>query len=248
MIATTVARVRPLALSAWVLALVSTTPLAQEETERVLPPLPESVLPEGAGDPMEEMRKLFLQVETNLKRIDVMLNDAGAGDIPLGEVADSGLDDLLRRTQSNSKDVVRDIDRILELAQQMNGKSGSISPNPQPGDGQSPLDQPRDGSPQGRERTPEQPGQKDGQNQPQPQDGDRPDGNQGNDDPGQNRPGTPQDRPGGDAVPVDPDAEEWGMLPSRTRQIFRNEGSDDVPVQYRNWIDSYYRRLNKSER
>ena len=27
--------------------------------------------------------------------------------------------------------------------------------------------------------------------------------------------------------------------------MFRNKGSDDLPVQYRDWIDAYYRRLNR---
>jgi hypothetical protein len=29
------------------------------------------------------------------------------------------------------------------------------------------------------------------------------------------------------------------------RETFRNQGRNDLPVQYRDWIDSYYRRLNR---
>ena len=44
------------------------------------------------------------------------------------------------------------------------------------------------------------------------------------------------------------DAETWGMLPDKVQSIFRNEGTEDLPVQYRDWIDAYYRRLNETGR
>jgi hypothetical protein len=41
-----------------------------------------------------------------------------------------------------------------------------------------------------------------------------------------------------------PDAAgRWGNLPLRVREIFRVEGADDLPPQYRDWIDGYYRRM-----
>ncbi len=43
----------------------------------------------------------------------------------------------------------------------------------------------------------------------------------------------------------DPRFEVWGELPIHLRDIFRAEGGVDVPAQYRDWIDSYYRRLNR---
>ncbi|MFT4541805.1 MAG: hypothetical protein ACI841_000855 [Planctomycetota bacterium] len=36
----------------------------------------------------------------------------------------------------------------------------------------------------------------------------------------------------------------WGELPIHYRDIFRAEGGQDMPSEYRDWIDSYYRRLN----
>ena len=40
-------------------------------------------------------------------------------------------------------------------------------------------------------------------------------------------------------------AGRWGELPARVRATFRNQGKDDLPVRYREWIDAYYRRLNR---
>ncbi len=87
------------------------------------PMRPEEVF--GSPDPnqalQEEMKELFHRVEQTLQAIDVELADAGAGLAPLDEVADSGLDDLLRKAESDSDQVVADIDRILEIAEQMGG-------------------------------------------------------------------------------------------------------------------------------
>jgi hypothetical protein len=43
-------------------------------------------------------------------------------------------------------------------------------------------------------------------------------------------------------------ADRWGDLPVRAREIFRVEGTSDLPPQYRDWIDGYYRRLQSLER
>lgn len=40
------------------------------------------------------------------------------------------------------------------------------------------------------------------------------------------------------------DREQWGNLPVHMQELFRAEGGDKVPARYRDWIDSYYRRLN----
>ena len=39
--------------------------------------------------------------------------------------------------------------------------------------------------------------------------------------------------------------ERWGDLPLQVRELFRTEGGGEMPVQYRDWIDAYYRRLNQ---
>lgn len=40
-------------------------------------------------------------------------------------------------------------------------------------------------------------------------------------------------------------ADRWGDLPLHVREVFRVEGASDIPPRYRDWIDAYYRRLNK---
>ena len=37
-------------------------------------------------------------------------------------------------------------------------------------------------------------------------------------------------------------------IPERYPQVFRNQGADEVPIQYRDWIDGYFRRLNRGTR
>ena len=202
------------------------------------------------NDLQEEMRKLFHEVERNLESIDVRLADAGAGMAPLAEVPDSGLDKLLRNAQQKGQQVVSDIDRILEIAEQLGGGTGMGQQMPGPPKGEGQSDKPQDGSPQQRERTEgappegEKPGEKE-QKDAQPKDGDKPDSPQGTDDPGTNKEGTPQDRNQEVPPAVVDDADRWGNLPPRAQEIFRNQGRDDVPVQYRDWIDAYYRRLNR---
>ncbi len=39
--------------------------------------------------------------------------------------------------------------------------------------------------------------------------------------------------------------DEWGNLPVHVRELFRAEGGQRLPARYRDWIDSYYRRLNR---
>jgi hypothetical protein len=44
-------------------------------------------------------------------------------------------------------------------------------------------------------------------------------------------------------VPAPDFGDRWGDLPIQAREVFRNEGSSDLPPQYRDWIDAYYVRL-----
>jgi hypothetical protein len=115
------ARLRALGLviAGAALALPATARLGAEDPKKDDPVLPEDLFPD---DPLrKELLELFHKVERSLEGIDQELNAAGAGEIALSEVEDSGLDDLLRGTRAKSDGVVRDIDRILEIAQQMGG-------------------------------------------------------------------------------------------------------------------------------
>ena len=103
----------------------------------------------------------------------------------------------------------------------------------------------REGEQQGQQegRQPgEQPGQQESPQQDQPGEG-QPRGDQADRPGGQKDPRTlpptevPRRRARGNV-------EIWGNLPIHLRDIYRAEGREDLPAQYRDWIDSYYRRLN----
>ena len=42
--------------------------------------------------------------------------------------------------------------------------------------------------------------------------------------------------------------ENWGNLPSHVKDAFRTEGRSELPSRYRDWIDDYYRKLNRRAR
>jgi len=221
------------------------------------PKLPEGhpmTMPEigGMNADQQEMVRLFHEVEQKLASIDVELYDASAGRIPPPEGQDSGIDRLLRSHGEKSDEAVAGIERILELAQKMGGQSCGqcMKPgSPGPGkDGQSPLDKERTKGPTQDEKTPEAPkpeskGEK--KDQPKPG-GEKPDDRGKNPPTGVNRPSQPRVDESGKPVAVSEDSERWGNLPERVRQVFQNQITDDMPIQYRDWIDSYYRRLNRT--
>jgi len=135
--------------------------------------------------------------------------------------------------------------------------SSAMAGQPQQGKPQSgELDQPRDRTPKRQENTPETPQKDEVASKPEPRQ-DR----QGEDQekPGEDQPESPQedvslgrnaedvapDDEKGKPIPASIDAGRWGELPARVRATFRNQGKDDLPVRYREWIDAYYRRLNR---
>jgi hypothetical protein len=196
------------------------------------------------------MRRLFAEVERRLRAIDLALSDAAAGETPLATPESSGIDQLLRNVQEQGRSAARDMERILELAlqngdQRRSGQGGSgSSPSGSQPQGQSPLDGPRGTS------APETPPSEAGGNpeRPEPGPGEQPDqGGTRSEDPGQNRPAParPEDARGNSRVPVSDAQDAWGDLPERYREVFRAEGGGNMPVQYRDWIDAYYRRMNK---
>ena len=244
-----------LLLAGWLAPRALSAP--QDEGPPPLPPLGG----QPGGDETAELKRLFLEVERNLQRIDELLNDAASGDAPLSEAGESGIEKLLRTTGAESQSVVEGIDKILEVARQRGQNQGqgmgqsSGGQGQQKSDGESPLDQQRDGSPQSQEATPEgmQPGQEDGQQphdqgQQKPDDGQDPNSPEGSDQEGKNDQGREQTHDQGDPSAAGGGRESWGMLPDKMQDMFRNEGTEDLPVQYRDWIDAYYRRLNRAER
>ncbi|TAJ01873.1 MAG: hypothetical protein EPO68_18505 [Planctomycetota bacterium] len=232
---------------------------AQEPAPAPVPPVP---APEAAARPDDpaaleaRLKKLVREVELNLRAIDVQLSDAAAGDAPL-EVADSGLAKLLELTQQKSRSVVRDIDEILDIAEQMaqqkrqqqqRGGSGSPQQSQQPQDDAQDSQRqgkPRDGRMQ-REPTPEQK-----QPQPSEQRGNDPKDPRAANEPspqqqrGENLP--PRPPPGRGSAPADA-TQGWGELPDLVREVFHAQGSSDLPVHYREWIDGYWERLRTTAR
>lgn len=213
--------------------------------------------PHGS-DPQQELIELFGEVEQRLVRINALLLDASAGDTSkLEEVGESGMDELfqgappdpsqgvgglLRVSEGQWERVIDDIDRIIELAQQMGTPSSSGSSSGQSKPGESPLD----GRPEHRiEKTqsPEDPTQS--PEPPQQSDGEEPKSPKSSDD---REPGKPAsknpDSETGPPLDRSDDNEKWGELPIHVRDVFRAEGGPSMPPQYRDWIDSYYRRLN----
>lgn len=231
----------------------------------VHPPSPVERLQQGAGlgEEPDEMVVLFQRVETSLREIDRLLYDASAGK-PVGSQAESGIAEILRRSRVKNQEVLDDIDRMLQLAQergsqQQQQQSGSSGQGQGQGQGQSqtgqggPSQGSRDGSTQ-REQTPQGPGgersqgdSSSGEGQPQgdAQQGDQPRG-------GAEQPGDGQTR-AGDRPLRDPTGAgagdgadgRWGDLPVHVRELFRAQGGADLPPHYRDWIDAYYRRLNR---
>jgi hypothetical protein len=242
---------------------------APEKEPFHIPPMPGARPIED--DLQKQLAELFATVELRLRAIDTQMYDAAAGRVPIKPVAGSGIEDLLRKGQQaqapqsigellksasqDSKTTQEEILRILEIARQMNSQSQSQSQGsgqgqskPQPG-GKSPLDGQSGQQPGGREQTPEGPGSKPEGNKPgegdEPKDGTQPDVPNK---PTENRAGKPPPNSAAGARSAADDADRWGDLPVRAREIFRVEGASDLPPQYRDWIDGYYRRLQGLER
>lgn len=231
---------------------------AQEES----PLLP----PQLRSDPRERMKELFVQVERRLGEIDQLLYRAGSGERPLESQRESGINDLLQQSKQGGEAVLKDIDELLELAKQMGGKG-----QPKPGSGQGQGQQqsqpsgqqgnePQQGSqrPQEQERTPDAPSRENPQQgqggdkpepQPQPQPGEaQPKSDRDSKDAARNAQGTAPPSAAKGRNDGARSNEQWGDLPPTVRDLFRTEGGSDLPPQYRDWIDAYYRRLNQEKR
>lgn len=216
------------------------------------PPLPQ--LGGGGDDPRAEMLELFKRVELRLREIDDLLYDASAGGSGVGDPDESGIGDLIRDSIDGSQQVLEDIDRIIEIAEQQSGTCSSTLSGSSESQSQSPSQSQQQQQGGQKESTPEAP--KDG--------GEKPGEGQEGDEPHEQPDGQPQDPSGSDDLDpenragVDPpaddtervryvdDIERWGHLPVHVQEVFRSEGGGDLPPQYRDWIEAYYKRLNRA--
>ncbi len=119
-----------------------------------------------------------------------------------------------------------------ESGQRRDSAEGPREQGQQPEQGQEPGEQP--GEQQG-------PRQEPGEGEPRGDQADKPGGKNDTGD-------AAADGETGEGTRSGRDAEIWGNLPIHLRDIYRAEGREDMPAQYRDWIDSYYRRLNDSGR
>ncbi|MEM6671845.1 MAG: hypothetical protein AAF726_03320 [Planctomycetota bacterium] len=221
-----------------------------------------------AGGP-EELQQLFLQVEKRLRRVTDLLYEASSGDMSsANDIGGAGIDELIREaeqgaagassgisrmlgaTRAQGEATLEDIAKILELAEQQQGGGGGggggQSPPP-PGSGQG---QPQQGqTPSGSRKEekgerPPQPGQQQQQGQQPSSQSDDPQGNQEQ----EGGPDGPAKAPP-ESETGDPNAangnEDWGDLPIHLRKVFQNGVSDEVPPRYRDWVDSYFKELNR---
>jgi hypothetical protein len=219
-------------------------------------------------DPAAQMQELFGRIEKNLRKIDDLLFEA-AGAPEVAEDDPQRWRAWVGDTRERSEAVLEDIDKLLDLSQQMSSQSrGRSSSNQGQGQqspesseqGQSPLDR---GGPEGQRRQeggqqgppPPESGQGEqgsgpegqGQQPPPggaPQDGTPsgaeqggPEGQRGSD----RRPAGSERGPGSQAGEIAP----WGELPPRVQEIFSNQNAEEMPLLYRDWIDSYYRRVSR---
>ena len=140
---------------------------SMQEPEPIDGPTPIE-LPGAMSEAQEEMLELFHDIEENLKTVDILLSDAGAGDTSsLSEVKEAGIGRLLENSRAKSQQVLTDIDRLLAIAEEMGQQAGSPSPGSQTGEQSGSPSQGPEGSQPGqqgsqstqREQTPEGPGQ-----------------------------------------------------------------------------------------
>lgn len=249
--------------------------LAFQEEEGPRPPTVEDFTGTSGNDQQAELLELFKEVERSLQEIDDFLFEAAAAEEDLS-IRESGLAELLDETDRASADTVDAIDRILEIAkdlsqqqnqqqnqqQQQQQQNQQQSEQDQQGDQNSPLNRPRseqqqqngEGQPEGPQpdlegNSPQnRPDQNDGQSEGEGEgEQEQPGGDQSSEDAGQNQEG----EAGLDATERAGAAAsfgEWGELPPKVQEIFSNQRGESLPVEYRGWIDNYYRRLARGDR
>jgi hypothetical protein len=100
-----------------VLLLTSLAALAQLQGPGVPAPAPQvQTQSDDHAAIHREMGELFKAIELRQKAIDRLLYDTGAGHVPAEPSVAAGVGQSLAKAKDGSRQVTRDIDRILELA------------------------------------------------------------------------------------------------------------------------------------
>lgn len=139
-------------------------------------------------------------------------------------------------------------------ARNSNGSQNGQGQDPREA-GKSPLDRQGENSTQ-REATPQAPeksaekgggkGERDPQTGEPKKDAGQPKGNEASRALAHNNPANPPPGSATEAARAGANAaDKWGDLPVHVRDVFRAQGGGDMPAQYRDWIDAYYRRMAK---
>ncbi len=208
-------------------------------------------------------KELVLRIRKSMREIDSLLLKGAQPDAVERELAanQKRIEELLKETESKSQSVIESIDELIKLAKYRKNPQSQPPPPQGEGDGsQSPGGrQPkREKSKDPGELSPQplpdsNPGKQDGQEQKQ---GDqKPNDPRRDGDPKSGKPDStpPDQRDASRPPPKGPTGEfertdtsgRWGVLPPKEAEDLQRRNADEFPQRYRQWMELYFRRVNK---
>ncbi len=193
-----------------------------------------------------DMEALVARIRENLTRVDEMLFETSEAE----DVATS-LDDVVNKHTQ----VIRDLDELIKQMKYTPSASSSSSSSGQ--DPQSPSSQPPPRESDGSQQQEQQESGGEKPNSPQeqsPDGGQQDDQSKENPQAGSQETAEPRQEEGG-PPPPDPTAnftredvdKRWGLLPPKLQERLLNLHVDDLPEQYRAWLEAYIRRMHALE-
>jgi hypothetical protein len=218
-------------------------------------------------DPMEEIKRLFRQVEKDLQEIDKLLLDAarepkGAPKPAAKPEGPATPQESAKSAHVKQKDVSEAIQKILDLIPEGSGscsskecsnhglkkpgESSSGQGNSEPRNAGGDKKQPRPGSPTPTgedEKTAQGAGQAPTEPKSAKPSGGTPENNQRSSEPPSQGKAKPRDYDTARVQRGKETVERWGDLPEHTRKVFENTSTDDLPLRYRKWIQDFYTRV-----
>lgn len=206
------------------------------------------------GGGQDEMEALVERIRENLTRVDdMLLQSAEADDVAtgIGQVVDThvqvirDLEELIKQmkyTPSSSSSSSSSGESPESPSSQPPPRENDGSQSPQDGEGQQPQ------SPQEQENQEQQDGSQGGEEQQEQQESQsEPQGGMAdNSAPRSEEGGPPPPDTIGDFTREHSD-QRWGLLPPKLQERLLNLHVDDVPEQYRVWLEAYIRRMHTLE-